>query len=106
MIRAKRNRVGRGGTASSSRRVTASSAAKNFGALVDQVRETRATYVVERAGVPVAQIAPAPGARPTCADLVDGLRASGRLDERYLKEVEQGMAFLNEPSVPSNPWES
>ncbi len=86
--------------------VTASDAAKNFGALVEQVRETRATYVVERAGVPVVQITPAAAPRPTVADLADCLRGAGRLDERYLAEVERGIAFLNEPFVPSSRWES
>ena len=36
--------------------IAATDAAKNFGHLVDRVRETRATYVIERHGRPVAQI--------------------------------------------------
>jgi len=32
------------------RTVSASEAAKNFGALVDRVREERAEYIIERAG--------------------------------------------------------
>ena len=106
MSRPKRSRPGRGPAASGNRVVTASDAAKNFGALVEQVREARATYVVERAGVPVVQITPAAAPHPTVADLVDCLRDAGRLDERYLKAVEQGIAFLNEPSIPSSRWES
>ncbi len=106
MSRPKRVRRGRASAAPGHRVVTASAAAKNFGALVERVREARATYVVERAGVPVVQIAPAAGVGPTFADLVDCLRGSGRLDERYLKEVERGIACLNEPSIPSSRWES
>ena len=101
-----RTRPRRGATASGHRVVTASDAAKNFGALVQRVREARATYVVERAGVPVVEITPAAAPRPTVADLVDCLRDAGRLDERYLKAVEQGIAFLNEPSLPPGRWES
>jgi hypothetical protein len=86
--------------------VTASEAAKNFGALVERVRETRATYVVERAGVPVVEIAPVAWTRPTVADLVGWLRAPERLDESYLAEVERGVAYLNEPSIPANRWAS
>ncbi len=106
MSRSKRTRTGDRATGSGHHVVTASDAAKNFGALVERVREARATYVVERAGVPVVQITPAAAPHPTVADLVDCLRDAGRLDERYLKAVEQGIAFLNEPSIPSSRWAS
>jgi hypothetical protein len=106
MKRSQRVRPGRGAAASGRRVVTASDAAKNFGALVERVREARATFVVERAGVPVVQITPAAGVSPTVADLVDCLRTGGRLGEPYLKAVEHGIAFLNEPSIPSSRWES
>lgn len=101
-----RARTARRAAPSGRRVVSASVAAKNFGALVERVREARATYVVERAGVPVVQIAPAAAPHPTVADLVDCLRGAGRPDERYLKEVELGVAFLNEPAIPSSRWES
>jgi antitoxin (DNA-binding transcriptional repressor) of toxin-antitoxin stability system len=87
--------------------VKASEAAKNFGALVDRVREERAVYIVERAGAPVVQISPVGRAMATVADLVDLLRAPDRLDDTYLREVEQAIAFLNEPAVPAkSSWES
>ena len=38
--------------------VPATEAAKNFGRLVDRVREERAVVVVERGGIPVARIVP------------------------------------------------
>ena len=44
---------------SSARVVTATEAAKNFGSIIDRVREDRAVYVVERGGTPVAEIGPA-----------------------------------------------
>ncbi len=50
--------------------------------------------------------APAAAPDPTVADLVDCLRDAGPLDERYLKEVERGIAFLNEPAIPPSRWES
>jgi antitoxin (DNA-binding transcriptional repressor) of toxin-antitoxin stability system len=86
--------------------VTASEAAKNFGALVERVREARATYVVERSGVPVVEIVPVSWARPTVADLVGWLGGPDRLDDGYLAEVERGVAYLNEPSIPGSRWES
>jgi hypothetical protein len=86
--------------------VTASQAAKNFGALAEQVREARAVYVVERAGVPVVQIAPVGRSYATVADFVDLVRSPDRLDEGYLREVERGIALLNQPSVPADRWDS
>ena len=92
--------------AAAGRVVSASNAAKNFGALVERVREARATYVVERSGVPVVEIAPVSWVRPTVADLVGWLGGPDRLDEGYLAEVERGVAYLNEPSIPGSRWES
>jgi len=86
--------------------VKASEAAKNFGALVDRVREERATYVVERAGAPVVRISPVERTGATVADLVDLFRAPDRLDETCLREVERGIAFLNRPAPVKTPWES
>ena len=92
--------------ANSSRTVSASFAAKNFGALVDAVREGGATYVVERSGQPVVHVVPAPVRRATLADLAGLYREAGRLSEDYLREVEHGAARLNRPSIPKDPWAS
>lgn len=92
--------------ATSSRTVSASYAAKNFGALVDAVREAGATYVVERSGQPVVHLVPAPVRRATLADLADLYREAGRLSEDYLREVERGAARLNRPSIPKDTWAS
>lgn len=88
------------------RSVTASYAAKNFGALVNAVREERAAFVVERSGVPVVEIISARGARATLADLAAVYRGPDRLPEEYLREVERGVALLNRPAVPGDPWAS
>jgi hypothetical protein len=106
MKSARRNRRAHDRPSPAGRVVTASEAAKNFGALVERVREARATYVVERSGVPVVEIAPVVWVRPTVADLVGWVRMPERLDEGYLAEVERGIAFLNEPFVPASRWES
>ena len=71
-----------------SRRVPATYAAKNFGALVDRVREEQATYVVESHGVPVAQIAP-PTRRTTLADLARFFVEGPRLPPEALDSIEQ-----------------
>lgn len=86
--------------------ISATEAAKTFGRLVDRVREERAVYIVERGGVPVAQIAPVAGPRCTLRDLADLLRTAGRVDEAYLKAVETGVRRANKPVVPRDPWRS
>jgi hypothetical protein len=96
----------RGGAASLPRVVSASYAAKNFGALVDAVREERAAYVVERAGLPVVEVVPAPRTRTTLAELAAAFRGPDRLSEDYLREVERGIDLFNGPTIPKSPWAS
>jgi len=100
MTRTRRRRPG------AVRAVSASEAAKNFGALVDRVREEQAVYVVERSGVPVVQVSPIPRRRATVADLIGVLRAGPSPGEAFLRDVERGVAFLNQPSLPGDPWAS
>ena len=86
------------------RSIPATEAAKTFGRLVDRVRETRAIYIVERGGTPVAQIGPIANRECTVADLVSTLKARGRLDETYLRQVEAGVRKANKPVIPADPW--
>lgn len=85
--------------------ISATDAAKTFGRLVDRVREERATFIVERGGVPVAQIGPV-ASRCTLGDLAELLRTVGPVDEEYLRAVEAGIRRANKPAVPRNPWKS
>ena len=84
--------------------VTASEAAKKFGALVDRVREERAIYIVERGGRPVAQIGPVTGGSCTLGRLAEWLEARPRLDDGYLDDVERAASAFNVPAVPGDPW--
>jgi len=84
--------------------VSATEAAKNFGRLVDRIRETRATYVVERAGVPVAQVGPAERSMFTMADLKALLAEGPRADDEYLKAVSRAIESHNHPRLRKNPW--
>ena len=87
--------------------VTATETAKNFGAIIDRVREDRAVYVVERAGTPVAEIGPVKSKIVTIRDFAEIVR-SGSVPspgEDYLKAVEEGIALGNRPEVPANRWE-
>jgi prevent-host-death family protein len=85
-------------------RVSATQAARNFGQLVDRVREEQATYIVDRGGVPVARISPAGPAACTLHDLVDLLRNRRPLGEEYGRVVESAVAHHNELRARRNPW--
>ena len=87
------------------RRVPASEAAKNFGALADRVRSERAAYIVERAGVPVVRIEPVDVVRCTIEDLAGWLSDRDPLDSACLDEVERAVQAYNDPTVPGDPWE-
>ena len=86
------------------RTIPATEAAKNFGRLVNRVRETQEVYVVERGGTPVAEIGPV-GRSCTVGELVSLLKSTERLDDAYLLEVEAGIRRSNKPSVPVDRWE-
>ena len=86
-------------------RVSATEAAKNFGRLVDRVREERVTYDIERGGKPVAQIAPADRALFTMGDFKALVRALPSSDDEYLSVIERASARRNRPRVRRNPWE-
>jgi len=85
--------------------IAATDAAKNFGELVDRVREEGVTYVIERHGRPVAQIGPAEtDERKTLGGLVAYLKTAPKLDEDVLSFIEKGIVIYNKPEVPKNRW--
>src|SRR5262245_17357127 len=89
----------------SAARVPATEAAKNFGRLVDRVREERATFVIERGGTAVAQIEPITSASFTIADFKALVGDPGPVDEAYLRAVERAIDRHNRPRRRRNPWE-
>lgn len=84
--------------------ITATDAAKNFGRLVDRVRETGATYTIERGGKAVAQIGPVESRRGTLRDFKELIRTAPHVDEEYLRHLEDIVRRHNRPRVPRNPW--
>ena len=96
----------RSAASSGARVVTATETAKNFGAIIDRVREDRAVYVVERGGTPVAEIGPVKAKTVTIRDFAELVRSGSvpSAGEEYLKAVEEGIAFCNRAEVPGNPW--
>ena len=85
-------------------RVSATEAAKTFGRLIHRVREEQATYIVERGGVEVARISPIEAPAATMRDFKALLRDRGRVDEEYLRAVEDAVTRHNRPRVRRNPW--
>lgn len=85
-------------------RVSATEAAKNFGRLVDRVREERATYVVERGGKAVARIEPIERASFTMADFKTLFASVPNADEAYLNATERAAGERNRPRKRQNPW--
>jgi antitoxin (DNA-binding transcriptional repressor) of toxin-antitoxin stability system len=86
--------------------VPATEAAKSFGRLVDRVREEQAVYVVERGGVPVATIGPAPGRSCSLRELVELVRTLPRAGRAFGDAVEEGRSRANKPHVPEDRWAS
>jgi antitoxin (DNA-binding transcriptional repressor) of toxin-antitoxin stability system len=84
--------------------VSATDAAKNFGRLVDRVRETRSTYIVERAGVPVAQVGPAERSVFTMADFKALLAEGPRAGDEYVQAVSRAVERHTHPGLRKNPW--
>jgi antitoxin (DNA-binding transcriptional repressor) of toxin-antitoxin stability system len=85
-------------------RVSATEAAKNFGRLVDRVREERAVYTIERGGKAVAQITPVEREAFTLAELKTLLASLPGADEAYLHAVEGATTARNRPRTRRNPW--
>ena len=88
----------------SGRTVTATQAAKNFGAIVDRVREDRVVYTVERGGKPVAQIGPVASRWFSVRDFVELLESAPKADEEFRQAVEDGIKRFNRPTVPKSRW--
>jgi prevent-host-death family protein len=85
--------------------VTATEAAKNFGELVDRVREAGIEYVIEKKGRPIARIASVSSRRCTIVDLArwfEGRRAA--VDDEYAAAVKAHTRASNRPRVPVARW--
>ena len=80
--------------------IPATEAAKNFGRLVDRVRETRATYTIERSGKAVARIGPVESRKGTLADFKEWARTAPHVDEEYLRELEDICAAITGRACP------
>jgi len=84
--------------------VSATDGAKRFARLVDQVRESAATYVITRGGVPVAEIGPVKARRFTAGDFATLVESLPATDGAFADAVHDGIARVNRPKVPKSPW--
>lgn len=84
--------------------VSATVGAKRFARLVDQVRESAATYVITRGGVPVAEIGPVKGRRFTAGDFANLVESLPLTDGAFAGAVRDGISRVNRPKVPKSPW--
>ena len=89
------------------RTVSATEAAKNFGAILTEVRERAAEYVVEHRGKAVARISPEEDRTLTLKEFAEIVRNRSipSPGEEYLRDVEEGIARFNRVEVPMDPWE-
>jgi antitoxin (DNA-binding transcriptional repressor) of toxin-antitoxin stability system len=86
--------------------VRATDAAKNFGAIVDRVREAGVAYVVERKGRPIARIAPMTERRCTIGELAAWLADRRPGSDEYGIAVGAHVKAANRPRVPTTRWPS
>jgi prevent-host-death family protein len=86
-------------------RVTATDAAKNFGELVDRVREAGTDYVVERKGRPIARISPIVTRRCTMGELVAWLESRREPPDDYAAAVNDYLRAANRPRRPAARWQ-
>ena len=100
-----RNMQNRKKTARATAAVTATDAAKNFGELIDRVRDAGAAYVVERKGRPIATIAPFASRRCTLADLARWFAGRRPTAEGYAGAVSEYVRKVNRPRVPATRWQ-
>jgi antitoxin (DNA-binding transcriptional repressor) of toxin-antitoxin stability system len=84
--------------------VSATEGAKRFARIVDSVRESAATYIVMRGGVPVAEIGPVKARTFTAADFAALIESLPRTDDAFERAVHDGRVRSNRPRVPKSPW--
>jgi antitoxin (DNA-binding transcriptional repressor) of toxin-antitoxin stability system len=87
------------------RKITATELARNLRAVLDRVRESGESYVVERGGQPVVQVSPTPGrqdAQQALADLYRTLPPEAAQD--WLDDARRGGEALDDEL--RDPWAS
>lgn len=85
------------------KKITATELARNLRAVLDRVRESSETYIVERGGQPVVQVSPTPGTQNAEQALADLYRTlSPEAAEGWLEDGRRGHEALDE--TWRDPW--
>ena len=85
------------------RRVSATTAARNFSELLNRVRYRGERFLIERSGVAIGELRPAAPIRFTGEDLRALLRSLPPVDDGFFEAVEE--AARSQPSLPESQWE-
>ncbi|HXN87405.1 MAG TPA: hypothetical protein VN867_15130 [Candidatus Binataceae bacterium] len=83
-------------------RVTATEAARKFSEILNRVAYKGETFVVERGGRPVCEIAPAHTKKFTASDFAEMIKSAPRPDDEYFDAVEE--VIKNRQPVAPSPW--
>ncbi|HEV7301009.1 MAG TPA: hypothetical protein VGN72_16700 [Tepidisphaeraceae bacterium] len=90
-------------------RVSNIEAAATLDALLERVRSSGETVVIEKDGQPAGRIVPLDSAAPkrtgTGADLVALLRSWEPLNDGWAEGVEEAIRLGNQPMTVEDPWE-
>jgi antitoxin (DNA-binding transcriptional repressor) of toxin-antitoxin stability system len=87
------------------KKITATELARNLRAVLDRVRESGESYIVERGGQPVVQVTPTPGEQSAEQALADLYRTlSPQAAEGWLDDARRGSSGLDEEQ--RDPWAS
>ena len=89
---------------SSGTTVSATEAAKNFGEIVDRVREEGVAYVVERKGRPIVEISPVSRRCCSMARLARWFADRRPPPAAYTEAVGDYVRKANRPRVPERSW--
>jgi hypothetical protein len=88
----------------SSRVISATRAARSFSELLDRVCYRGESFVIERGGELVCEMARVKPPRFTGADFLSVVRSLPKPDPQYWKAVEE--ATKQRSTIPDSPWES
>jgi len=87
------------------KKITATELARNLRAVLDRVRESGESYIVERGGQPVVQVTPTPGEQSAEQALADLYRTlSPQVAESWLDDARRGSDALDDEL--RDPWAS
>lgn len=85
--------------------ITATEAARRFSGLLDEVEHAGRRFTVSRGGAPVATIGPATPRSMPISELLERLRLSPAVDERFAADVRVVRAEAGPPPT-GDAWES